>query len=124
MTHSNKKATQNYSNEGGDKNPPPGKINSSHKLLVRKNRKNVVEEAEEPQTESDIHVFSLEDMELETDLENVFPNFDQPGDAIHHNPLMEITETKIFDKDESFVFQSTVFDNESKINYCKERCKK
>jgi hypothetical protein len=106
-THPSKKETQNSSNGGGDKNPPRGKIDSSHKLPVRKKRKNVVGQAEEPETES-------EDMELETDLDNVFCNVDQPGDAIHHNPLMEIVETDIFDEDESFVFQSVVFDNESK----------
>ena len=55
-----------------------------------------------------------EDMELETDLENVFPNVDHPRDAIHHNTLMEITEIDIFDEDESFVFQSIVFYSESK----------
>jgi hypothetical protein len=107
MAHPSKKETHNSSNRGGDKNPPHGKIDSSHKLPVRKKRKNIVGQAEEPETES-------EDMELETDLDNVFHNVDQPGDAIHHNPLMEIDETDIFYEDESFVFQSVVFYNESK----------
>jgi hypothetical protein len=49
MTHPSKKETHNSSNGGGDKNPPPGKIDSSHKLPVRKKRKNVVQEAEEPE---------------------------------------------------------------------------
>jgi hypothetical protein len=53
-------------------------------------------------------------MELETDLDNVFCNIDQPTDAIHHSSIMEIAETDIFDEDESFVFQSVVFDNQSK----------
>jgi hypothetical protein len=74
---------------------------------VRKKRKNVVQEAKEPKTES-------EDMELETDLKNVFPNVDQPRDVINHNPLMEIAEIEIFDKDESFVSQSVVFYSKSK----------
>jgi hypothetical protein len=97
--HPSKKATQNSSNEGGDKNPPRGKIDSSHKLPVRKKRKNVVGQAEEPETES-------EDMELETDLDNVFCNVDQPANAIHHSSIMEIAETDIFDEDESFVFRA------------------
>jgi hypothetical protein len=53
-----------------------------------------VQETNEPETES-------EDMELDIDLKNVFPNIDQPRDAIHHNPLMEIVETEICDEDES-----------------------
>jgi hypothetical protein len=113
-TYPSKKETHNSSNQGGYNNPHSSKIGSSHKLLVRKKRKNVVQEAEEPGTESDIHVFSLEDMELETNLENVFLNVNQPGDMIHHNPLMKIVETEIFYEDESFVFQSVVFYSESK----------
>jgi hypothetical protein len=74
---------------------------------VRKKRKNVVEQAKEPVTES-------EEMELETELDNIFCNVDQPRDMIHHNPLMEIAEIDIFDEDESFIFQRVVFDNESK----------
>jgi hypothetical protein len=107
MAHPGKKETHNSSNEGGDKNPPLGKIDSSHKLLVRKKRKNVVEEVEETRTES-------EDMELEIDMDNVFHNVDKPREVIHHNRQMEIAETEIFDEDESFVFQSVVFDSESK----------
>jgi hypothetical protein len=53
MTHPSKKATQNSSNAGGDKNPPRGKIDSSHKLPVRKKRKNVVGKVEELETESE-----------------------------------------------------------------------
>ena len=66
-----------------------------------------MEQAKETGTES-------EDMELETDLDNVLCSVDQPGDAIHHNPLMEIPEIQIFCEAESFVFQSVVFYSESK----------
>jgi hypothetical protein len=48
-THPNKKATQKYSNGGGDKNPPCAKIDSSHKLPLTKKRKNI----EEPEIESE-----------------------------------------------------------------------
>jgi hypothetical protein len=50
--HPSKKATQKYSNRGGDKNPPRINIDSSHKLPLTKKRKNNVGQAEEPQIES------------------------------------------------------------------------
>jgi hypothetical protein len=43
-------------------------------------------------------------MELEADIENVFPNIDQPGDAAHQNQSLEIVENEMFDEEESFVF--------------------
>jgi hypothetical protein len=74
---------------------------------MRNKRKNVVGQVEETEIES-------EDMELELDLDSVFCNIDQLGDAIHHSPQMEIAETNFFYEDESFIFQSVVFDSESK----------
>jgi len=53
MAYPSKKATQNYSNARGHKNPPRGKIDSSHKLPVRKKRKNIVGQVKEPETESE-----------------------------------------------------------------------
>jgi hypothetical protein len=53
-------------------------------------------------------------MELEADIEKMFPNIDHPGGATHQNQSLEIVENEIFDEEESFVFQSVVFDNESK----------
>jgi hypothetical protein len=53
-------------------------------------------------------------MELEADIEKMFPNIDQPGGTTHQNPSLEIIENETFDEEESFVFQSIVFDNESK----------
>ena len=53
-------------------------------------------------------------MELEPDLDNVLSYLDQPGDAIHHSHPMDISDTENFDEDESFVFQSVVFDSQSK----------
>jgi hypothetical protein len=114
VAHPSKKVINNSSGGGGDKNPPPGKIESSHKLPLRKKRKNIVQEEEEHHVESDINRFSLEDMELEADIEKMFPNIDQPGGATHQNQSLEIVENEIFDEEESFVFQSVVFDNESK----------
>jgi hypothetical protein len=58
-THPSKKITQKYSNGGGDKNPPPRKIDSSHKLPLTKKIKNIVGQAKEPGIES-------EHMQLET----------------------------------------------------------
>jgi hypothetical protein len=62
----------------------------------------------------DIHDLSLEDMELEIDIEKVFPNIDQPENTTHQNPLMEIMETETFNEEESFVFPSIVFYSKSK----------
>jgi hypothetical protein len=106
-THPSKKETQKYSNEGGDKNPPRGKIDSSHKLLVMKKRIFFLGQAEEPKTES-------EDMQIETFVDDLFRKVDPPVDAMHHSSTMEIDDTDIFYEDESFVFQSDVFDNQSK----------
>jgi hypothetical protein len=105
-THPSKKATQKYSNGGGDKNPPRAKIDSSHKLPLTKKRKNIVGQAEEPEIES-------EHMQLETEIEHMH-KVDPSADAMHHSSTMEIAETDIFDEDESFVFQSVVFDSQSK----------
>jgi hypothetical protein len=49
-------------------------------------------------------------MELEADIEKMFPNIYQPGGTTHQNQLLEIVENEIFDEEESFVFQSIVFD--------------
>jgi hypothetical protein len=73
----------------------------------RRREKRIVGEVEEPKIES-------ENMELDTDLDSIFCNLDQSGDAIHHSYPMDIVDTEIFYEDESFVFQSVVFESESK----------
>jgi hypothetical protein len=72
-THPYKKVINNSSCRGGDKNPPLGKIERSHKLPLRKKRKNIVQEEEYHHVESDINKFSLEYMELQVDIEKMFP---------------------------------------------------
>ena len=74
---------------------------------MTKKRKNVAGQAKEPETES-------ENMQLETIVDDMFHKVDHPIYAMHHSSTMEIAETDIFDEDESFVFQSTVFDNQYK----------
>jgi hypothetical protein len=74
--HQIKKVTHNSSGGGGDKNPPSGKTESSHKVPLRKKIKNIVQEEEGPQAERNICDLSLEDMELEIDTEKVFPKVD------------------------------------------------
>jgi hypothetical protein len=96
------------------KKPPSIKIENSHKLPLRKKRKNIVQEEEGPWGESDIHDLSLEDMELKIDIEKVFPNIDHLENTDHQNPRMEIIETETFDEQESFAFQSIVFNGNSK----------
>jgi hypothetical protein len=88
VAHPSKKVTNSSSGGGGDKNPPPGKIESSHKLPLRKKRKNIVQEEEEHHVGSDINSFSLEDMELEADIEKMFPNIDQPGGVDSPEPVV------------------------------------
>jgi hypothetical protein len=44
---------------------------------MRKKRKNVVQEEEDNLIENDINSFSLEDMELDVDIEKMFPTIDQ-----------------------------------------------
>jgi hypothetical protein len=45
---------------------------------VRKKRKNLVQEEENNIIENDIQIFSLEDMELEVEIEKIFPTMEQP----------------------------------------------
>jgi hypothetical protein len=73
-----------------------------------------VQEEEDHHIESDINNFSLEDMELEADIEKMFPTIDQPGNMAHQNSSLEIIENETFNEEESFAFQSVVFDRESK----------
>jgi hypothetical protein len=106
MAHHNKKETRSSSN-GGDKDPPHPKIDTSHKLPMDKKRKQIVGQAKEPEIQS-------KNMELEPDLNSVFCYLDQPSDMIHHSLPMDIYDTEHFDEDESFMFLSVVFDNQSK----------
>jgi hypothetical protein len=53
-------------------------------------------------------------MELDTDMDSIFHNLDQLGDAIQHSLPMHIVDTEIFYESESFVFQSIVFESKSK----------
>jgi hypothetical protein len=106
--------TNNSSGGGGEKNPPSGKIESSHKIPLRKKRKNIVQEEEGQCIDSDFNSFSLEDMELEVDIEKTFPAMDQPRKMTHHNSSLEMIENETFNEEESFPFQSVVFDRESK----------
>ena len=53
-------------------------------------------------------------MELEPDLDSIFYYLDQPRDTIQHSRPMEISNAENFDEDESFMFQSVVFENQSK----------
>jgi hypothetical protein len=50
-------------------------------------------------------------MELDTDLDSMMCFLDHPEDAIHYSHPMDISIIEKFDEDESFVFQSVVFDS-------------
>jgi hypothetical protein len=53
-------------------------------------------------------------MEIDIDLDAMFPFFDQLKDAIHHSHPMDISVAQNFDEDESFMFQSIAFDRQNK----------
>jgi hypothetical protein len=114
MAHPVRKVVNISSSGGGEKNPPPGKIENSHNLLVRKKMKNLVQEEEYNLIENDIQNFFLEDMKLEVDIEKIFPEMEQPKNMAQQNPLLEIIANETFSEEESFTFQSVVFYKESK----------
>jgi hypothetical protein len=53
-------------------------------------------------------------MELKEDIEKMFPTLDYLGNTAHQNSSLEIIENETFNEEESFHFQSDVFDRESK----------
>jgi hypothetical protein len=114
VDHPTRKVTNTSSSGRGEKNPLSSKIERSHKLPLRKKRKYVVQEEENHRIESDINNFSLEYMELEVDIEKMFPTMDQLGNIAHQNSSLEIIENETLNKEESFAFQSVFFDRESK----------
>jgi hypothetical protein len=114
MAHPIKKVFNSSSSGGGEKNPPTRKIKSSHKLPVRKKRRNLVQEEEDNLIENDIQIFSLEDMELEVDIEKIFLPMEQPENMAQKNDLLEVVGNETFSEEESFTFQSVVFYKESK----------
>jgi hypothetical protein len=73
-----------------------------------------VQDEEDQCIESDINIFSLEYMDLEVDIDKLFPPLDHPRNTTHQNPSLEIIENETFNEEESFSFQSTIFDTESK----------
>ena len=90
MAYPSNKVTQNSSGGGGDKNPPSDKIEICHKLPAGKKRKTIVQEQEGPRGEIDIYDLSLKDMELEIDIEKIFPHENHLERNSPHNPVMEI----------------------------------
>jgi hypothetical protein len=112
--HPTKKVTNNGSSGEGENNPPLGKIESSHKIPLRKKRNNVLQEEEYHRIKNDTNSFSLEDMELEVDIEKLFPTIDHPRNTTHQNSSLEIIENETFSEVEPLSFQSAVFDKESK----------
>jgi hypothetical protein len=49
-------------------------------------------------------------MDIENDIEKMFHNIYHPRGATHQTQSLEIVENEMFDEEESFVFQSVVFD--------------
>jgi hypothetical protein len=109
IAHPIKKFVDSISSGGGEKNPPPGKIESSHKLPVRKKRKNLVQEEEDNVIENDIQSFPLEYMDLKVDIEKIFPTMEQLENMAQQNSLLEVVGNETFSEQESFTFQSVFF---------------
>jgi hypothetical protein len=63
------KVTHSSLGGGGDKNPPSKKIEISHKSPLRKKIKIIVQEEEGHRGEGDVDDLSLEDMELEINID-------------------------------------------------------
>ena len=78
-----------------------------HNLPVQKKGKRIAGEAEQAENYS-------ENMDLDADMESIFCNLDQLANGIQPTFSMDMVDTLIFDKDESFVFQNIVFGSESK----------
>jgi hypothetical protein len=53
-------------------------------------------------------------MELEVDIEKIFLAMEQPKNTAQQNSLSEVVGNETFSEEESFTFQSVVFDKESK----------
>jgi hypothetical protein len=53
-------------------------------------------------------------MDLDADMESILCNLDQPSHTIQHACSMDMVGTDIFYEDESFVFQSAIFETELK----------
>jgi hypothetical protein len=53
-------------------------------------------------------------MEIEVDIEKIFPTIDQTRNTSHQNSSLEIIENEAFSEEDSFSFQSIVFNKESK----------
>ena len=80
-----------------------------------------MQEEEGPRDESDIHDPFLEDMEIEIDIDKMFPDDDQLESTALYNPEMEITRTNTLDEEEYFSFQSVVFYSEAKTLVIEKR---
>jgi hypothetical protein len=114
VAHSVKKFVNNSSSGGGDKNPPSGKIGISNKLHVRKKRKILLQQEENNLLENDIQSLSLEDMELEADIEKIFHGIEQHEHVVQQNIALEVIRNESFIEYESFIIQSIVYYKDSK----------
>jgi hypothetical protein len=113
-THPFRRVVSSSSSGGGEKNPHPGKLESSHKISMGKKRNNLVQEEEDNLIENDIRSFSLWDMELQVDIEKIFPAMEQQENMAQQNSLLEVVANETFSEEESFNFQTDLFDKEPK----------
>jgi hypothetical protein len=53
-------------------------------------------------------------MELEADIEKIFPGIEQQEHVVQQNTALEVVGNESFSEEESFTIQSVVFDKDSK----------
>jgi hypothetical protein len=111
-TSQQKKYSTNNSGDGGDRNPPQGKLEKPHKLQVKRKRTNSQQEVEQhvPEIEA-----SLEDMDLEVDIENIqFLDDDQILQETQKLAVELVIQEEVFLEEESISVQNALFDKTSR----------
>ena len=73
-----------------------------------------MQEEEDNIIENVFQNFSPEDMELEAYFEKIFSAMEQLENMAQQNSLLEVVANDTFSEEESFTFQSVVFDKDSK----------
>jgi hypothetical protein len=91
-------------------------MENPHKIQVRKKRKvPPQEEAEQQVSENDTNNLSLEDMDLEVDIENIhFPDEEQRLQETQQIAVEIAAQEEDFSEEESFTIQNALFDKNSR----------
>jgi hypothetical protein len=103
-TTQQRKSSNNNSGDDGEKNPPQGNLENPHKLKVKRKRTNSQQEGEEQNIpENNI---SLEDMDLDVDIENIwFPDEEERYKRIYSLLLNLLSRMKSFLMKKLFLYK-------------------